>query len=287
MHAGAVGVPTANGRRRGYDPPVTTRSGAIAGATASAPSSSARPRPSPTRPSATWPRAWRPSALWVSLSWRHPGRTLSGAELTPTAVRSAAPEIVSQGSRGRGSMYVGCLHSGPGSRRWRHPPLFRVTPDPPCHGNPPREQRDAARGRQAVGMPYGSDQEEPVPVTDQSSGRAAKAFLVFIYHLIADTEFFLLPCIVGNVVDQAPETRRRLRLASPVRARLVLAFASGCAESLPDVEIAGRSGEAKRVARRVAGFGGRHAQRTRAGSKIGPPARQVEDRVPVEERRWL
>ena len=132
----AVGVPTANGRRRGYDPPVTTRSGAIAGATASAPSSSARPRPSATRPSATWPRAWRPSALWVSLSWRHPGRTLSGAELTRTAVRSAAPEIVSQGSRGRGSMYVGCLHSGPGSRRWRHPPLFRVTPDPPCHDNP-------------------------------------------------------------------------------------------------------------------------------------------------------
>jgi len=49
----------------GTDPPVTTRSGAIAGATASAPSSSARPRPSATRPSATWPRAWRPSALWV------------------------------------------------------------------------------------------------------------------------------------------------------------------------------------------------------------------------------
>jgi hypothetical protein len=146
MHAGAVGVPTANGRRRGYDPPVTTRSGAIAGATASAPSSSARPRPSATRPSATWPRAWRPSALWVSLSWRHPGRTLSGAELTRTAVRSAAPEIVSQGSRGRGSMYVGCLHSGPGFRRWRHPPLFRVTPDPPCQVN-----HDAVGGADRIG----------------------------------------------------------------------------------------------------------------------------------------
>jgi len=33
-------------------------------------------------------------------------------------------------------------------------------------------------------------------MTDQSSGREAKAFLVFIYHLIPDTGFFHLPCIL-------------------------------------------------------------------------------------------
>jgi hypothetical protein len=62
---------------------------------------------------------------------------------------------------------------------------------------------------------------------------------------------------------------------------------TGYPESLPNVEIAGRSGEARRVAQRVAGFGGPYARRTRAGSEIGPPARQVQDRVLVEERRWL
>jgi len=33
-------------------------------------------------------------------------------------------------------------------------------------------------------------------MTDQSSGRAAKAFLVFIYHLIPDTGFLHLPCML-------------------------------------------------------------------------------------------
>jgi hypothetical protein len=82
---------------------------------------------------------------------------------------------------------------------------------------------------------------------------------------------------------------RQLRPIVPGRSERESGFPTltGYPESLPNVEIAGRSGEARRVAQRVAGFGGPYARRTRAGSEIGPPARQVQDRVLVEERRWL